>query len=175
MHRCIDTPAPRPRRPRPSPDSWKGTASRPGEANGQFASPQRSRANQPFAPSRPPGRIDRQLEKDAAPTRVGFDVPLGIQSWIKDGSRLVLHHAVRKRGVRGKTGAVGNGEEGWLGARGWKTAQETVAGTYTSIHPVRSRSGVFYHTPRASAVRSGLPCCPFAASAEGRGSRVATG
>lgn len=25
-----------------------------------------------------------------------FDIPLGIQSWIKDGSRLVLHLAVRK-------------------------------------------------------------------------------
>lgn len=25
-----------------------------------------------------------------------FNVPLGIQSWIKDGSRLVLHQAVRK-------------------------------------------------------------------------------
>ena len=35
-----------------------------------------------------------------------FNLPLGIQSWIKDGSRLVLHLAVRtedKKGICGET------------------------------------------------------------------------
>lgn len=40
-----------------------------------------------------------------------FDIPLGIQSWIKDGSRLVLHHAVRNvrvsNGVREESGICG--------------------------------------------------------------------
>lgn len=38
--------------------------------------------------------------------RYWFDIPLGIQSWIKEGSRLVLHLAVRtgdKKGMCGET------------------------------------------------------------------------
>lgn len=33
--------------------------------------------------------------RHAPALRYGFDIPLGIQSWIKEGSRLVLHLAVR--------------------------------------------------------------------------------
>lgn len=44
--------------------------------------------------------------RHAPALRYWFDIPLGIQSWIKEGSRLVLHLAVRtedKKGICGET------------------------------------------------------------------------
>lgn len=44
--------------------------------------------------------------RHAPALRHWFDIPLGIQSWIKEGSRLVLHLAVRtddKKGICGET------------------------------------------------------------------------
>jgi hypothetical protein len=45
------------------------------------------------------GRPDPPREQ---PDRAEFILPLGIQSWIKDGSRLVLHQAVRNVREGGK-------------------------------------------------------------------------